>query len=116
MNLDTSGVPDPTFGVAGLADLSWSASDYANYIGKDVFTKWMLAGSGDVGGDMMPALYRINPDGTGDTTFGIKGRVAMPFADESTGEATDLFVFGTKYFLYGVSRHKSEGHGVSGFG
>jgi hypothetical protein len=116
MKCDTSGILDPTFGTGGLVNLSWSRSDYSNDMQEDALGNFILAGAGDSADEMLPTIYRVKSNGTPDSTFGTNGRFAAAFSPGSIGEASNIVNNGTKYFIYGTSRKKTNGSGVSGFG
>lgn len=120
IRLDSSGKLDNNFGTGGIFSANWAASDYptAMDIHSDSGGMYILAGVSNSLGlvdDHSPALYRIQKNGTPDSGFGINGRFALQFQDQSIGDADNIRILDTGYVLCGQVKANLPG-GVNGFG
>ncbi|HEU4434712.1 MAG TPA: hypothetical protein VFR51_15110 [Pyrinomonadaceae bacterium] len=85
----SDGTPDPTFGSAnGKQTTPFTVSPNAMAVQSD--GKIIVAGRGEVNLQHSLAVFRLNPDGSTDTTFGSGGLVITNFSEES--RADDLAV------------------------
>jgi uncharacterized delta-60 repeat protein len=80
---NTDGTLDNTFGVNGIVenDILVGSDDRANSIAIQSDGKIILAGYSDDGSNTNAALWRINADGTTDSSFGNNGVVVTSFED-----------------------------------
>ncbi|HET9136888.1 MAG TPA: T9SS type A sorting domain-containing protein [Candidatus Kapabacteria bacterium] len=121
LRLLSEGSEDLNFGVNGKAVLSWDAIDYANAIEVlDTSVTGKIVGAGASGSSdnpaaLIPSIYRINPNGTPDSSFGVNGRTSVRYEDGSGGEFTRIDTARTTYTASGYSIPFSS-NGVYGFG
>lgn len=80
IQLNSDGSLDSTFGVNGMATPRFFAADeFAYAMALQTDGKIILSGSTlDASGNNMPALVRLNQDGSLDTTFGVGGIATIP--------------------------------------
>jgi len=121
MRVDSTGGLVHSFGTGGIVEQSWgNASDYPIGVPSniaDADATYIVAGASSVASsDQLPSVYKFNrKSGTPDSSFGTNGKVIMPFADHSSGEAVAVYVSGGEYIVFGESK-ATDLSGTSGFG
>lgn len=123
VRVDTNGKLDPGFGTGGIVNISWNQNDYPTNMllfgTSDTTFSYIFSGvssSSALVNTWLPCLYRFKMNGIPDSSFGTNGRIQMPFADGSSGEADHVFQADTGYVICGTSRAISENSGKTGFG
>jgi uncharacterized delta-60 repeat protein len=120
LRLLPEGNEDLNFGINGKAILSWDAIDYANMIEVlDTSITGKIVGAGasassDNPAALIPSIYRIDPNGTPDSSFGLNGRTSVRYEDGSGGEFTRVDTARKTYTASGYSRPFSS-NGNYGF-
>jgi uncharacterized delta-60 repeat protein len=136
--LNPDGSLDTTFGYYGRSvaafDLGGAKADFANAMVIDPQGRILVAGSAEwYGSDTDFAVCRLTPDGYFDTSFGLGGKMTVPFdlgggnGDSATGIALDsqgrIVLGGTAqyqsplvYSLMAVTRLTSDGWLDTSFG
>lgn len=107
--IDTS-----NFGTDGKVLVHVVNRDHANVLELQNDGKILAAGSeatSNASSVVTPSLYRFNPDGTIDTTFGNEGRAVYRFTGNSTGE-----LYGIKVLQNGKILVAGASTGTKGFG
>jgi uncharacterized delta-60 repeat protein len=72
---DANGIPASNFGTNGKADLNWDSVDYPNAI--DLMSDGSILAVGASATDLghiIPTIFRLNSNGTPDSSFGTNGR------------------------------------------
>jgi uncharacterized delta-60 repeat protein len=120
------GSTDTSFGKAGIAveNFSFAASEFAYAAALQADGKILIAGGASIDGSTRPAIWRLNADGTLDTTFGIGGRTRHPSQTVSPTEARMLVqpdgkilaTFGTSYSIVRFNADGSIDETFSGDG
>ena len=82
VRLNSDFTPDPTFGTAGIATLTWSEFYFSAVVQPD--GKILIGGGEATNG--LATLGRLNPNGSLDTTFGSGGSVSTVFTEPIGGE------------------------------
>lgn len=120
LRLLPEGQEDLNFGVNGKAILSWDFVDYVNAIevlDTSATGKIIGAGASAISENLtalIPSIYRINPNGTPDSSFGINGRTSVRFEDGAGGEFTRIDTGRKTYTASGYSTPFSN-NGSYGF-
>lgn len=106
------------FGVDGKVLVHFVSRDHANVIEIQEDGKILAAGSeatSNASSAITPSLYRFNPDGTVDTTFGNGGRAVYRFTGNSTGEFYGIKVLNDGKILVTGASTSSKGFGAMQF-
>ena len=98
----SNGQPDPTFGTGGVQTVNFplfafdSVFSHAAAVAPDgriVIAGEVLSAAGaSVGSSFTPMAVRLTADGQLDSTFGIGGRVTVPYPSQNTGSFTSAAV------------------------
>lgn len=102
------------FGIEGKVLVHFVGRDHANVLELQNDGKILAAGSeasSNASSAVTPSLYRFNPDGTIDTTFGNNGRAVNRFTGNSSGE-----LYGIKILQDGKILVAGVSTGTKGFG
>ncbi|HEX8265384.1 MAG TPA: FG-GAP-like repeat-containing protein [Pyrinomonadaceae bacterium] len=83
---NTDGTPDVSFGTNGVVYSTFDTSSYASSLLIQPDGKILIAGSLFIGGSRDFALFRFNPNGSPDLTFGANGFVTTPI-DTNTNDS-----------------------------
>jgi hypothetical protein len=99
-----NGTPDSTFGTAGRVTIPFDEHSYGEAVHVDIsFGQYKVSGKSIAGEDSGVTgfgVMTLNPDGTLDTTFGVKGRMVIPALVHSV---QGFFLNDRRFFFCGIS-------------